>query len=111
MGRNLSQILDVEYKHLVFTLPAEFLLVSAKPQKSALMLFFIVKDTIPDYARQNGFRPGLILVLHTFGSDLKWNPHIHVIITAGLSLENDQWLKCRYLPQKVNPPHLPLPLP
>ena len=100
---SLSQILDVEYKHLVFTLPAEFRGWFLQNRKVCLNAFFIVvKDTILDYARQNGFRPGLILVLHTFGSDLKWNPHIHVIITAGgLSLKNDQWLKCRYLPQKV----------
>ncbi len=100
---SLSQILDVEYKHLVFTLPAEFRDWFLRNRKVCLNAFFIVvKDTILDYARQKGFRPGLILVLHTFGSDLKWNPHIHVIITAGgLSLKNDQWLKCHYLPQKI----------
>ncbi len=29
------------------------------------------------------YLPGLIIVLHTFGSDLKWNPHLHMIVTAG----------------------------
>jgi hypothetical protein len=27
--------------------------------------------------------PGIIAVVHTFGSDLKWNPHVHVIVTCG----------------------------
>ena len=29
------------------------------------------------------FTPGFILVLHTFGRDLKWNPHIHCLISEG----------------------------
>ena len=29
------------------------------------------------------FTPGFICVLHTFGRDLKWNPHIHCILSEG----------------------------
>lgn len=29
------------------------------------------------------FTPGFILVLHTFGRDLKWNPHIHCLVSEG----------------------------
>lgn len=29
------------------------------------------------------FTPGFILVLHTFGRDLKWNPHIHCLLSEG----------------------------
>ena len=29
------------------------------------------------------FKPGFIATLHTFGRDLKWNPHIHMLITEG----------------------------
>jgi hypothetical protein len=42
----------------------------------------------------------MIMVLHTFGSDIKWNPHLHVIITAGgLSLDHQRWVSApkRYL--------------
>ena len=35
------------------------------------------------------FTPGFISVLHTFGRDLKWNPHIHCLISeGGLSDDN-----------------------
>ena len=46
------------------------------------------------------YRPGLIIVLHTFGSDLKCNPHLHVIVTGGgLSLDSRGWVAApkRYL--------------
>lgn len=29
------------------------------------------------------FTPGFISVLHTFGRDLKWNPHIYCLISEG----------------------------
>ena len=29
------------------------------------------------------FTPGFTCVLHTFGRDLKWNPHIHALISEG----------------------------
>ena len=33
--------------------------------------------------KQKSLPPGFILVLHTFGRDLKWNPHIHCLISEG----------------------------
>jgi hypothetical protein len=100
---SLSQLLDVEYKHLVFTLPEQFRDWFLQNRKACLDAFFIaVKDTLLDYGEQKGFRPGVICVLHTFGSDLKWNAHIHVIITAGgLSLNNDKWTRHPFFPQEV----------
>ena len=36
--------------------------------------------------------PGFYVVLHTFGSDIKFNPHFHVLITAGgLRLDKKKW--------------------
>ena len=36
---------------------------------------------------------GLIAVVHTFGSDLKWNPHIHALFTKGGIDKNNKWFK------------------
>ena len=36
---------------------------------------------------------GLIAVVHTFGSDLKWNPHIHALFTEGGIDKNNKWFK------------------
>ena len=33
--------------------------------------------------KSKNFTPGFIMVLHTFGRDLKWNPHIHRLISQG----------------------------
>ena len=39
-------------------------------------------------------RMGIILVIHTFGSDIKWYPHLHLIVTGGgLSSDDKKWIK------------------
>jgi hypothetical protein len=51
-----------------------------------------------------GYVPGIYIVLHTFGSDLKFNPHFHILITAGgLSRDRQKWIsapKNFLMPQK-----------
>ena len=46
------------------------------------------------FLKQNkalNFTPGFIMVLHTFGRDLKWNPHIHCLISEGGYSDNGFW--------------------
>jgi hypothetical protein len=126
----LSDILNVGYRHLVFTLPWQLRLPIFDNRKRLLdVLFRAARDAILSltsgspaplgnaarkwlegrksraWRRGRGWRrplfvPGMIVVLHTFGSDLKWNPHLHVIVTAGgLSCDGRRWVKApkRYL--------------
>ncbi len=38
-------------------------------------------------------RMGIMVVMHTFGSDLKWDPHVHLVVTGGgLSLDEQTWV-------------------
>jgi hypothetical protein len=34
----------------------------------------------------------MVAVIQTFGSSLKWNPHIHAIVTRGVFLDDGSWL-------------------
>ena len=39
-------------------------------------------------------RMGILIVIHTFGADMKWHPHIHLIVTGGgLSLDGKRWIE------------------
>ena len=42
-------------------------------------------------------RPGMVAVIQTFGSSLKFNPHIHAIVTRGVFLANGQWHPIPYV--------------
>ena len=42
-------------------------------------------------------RPGMVAVIQTFGSSLKWNPHIHAIVTRGVLLGDGSWQPLPYV--------------
>ena len=116
----LSDILDVPYRHLVFTLPWQLRLL-IQDNRSILLniLFRAAADAILSLTigrplpkgrkslkwlkgrrRRKPYQPGFMVVLHTFGSDIKWNVHLHIIITGGgLSLTGNRWVPApkRYL--------------
>jgi len=46
--------------------------------------------------KSEDFKPGFICVLHTFGRDLKWNPHIHVLLAEGGVGNKTVWRKIKY---------------
>ena len=66
------------------------------------LLFDAVSSTILSwFFEQNhkeNFTPGFISTLHTFGRDLKWNPHIHVLITEGAAGNFSPWKKFEVFP-------------
>jgi len=51
-------------------------------------------ESVQQWARDvKGMRMGILIVIHTFGSDLKWHPHIHLVVTGGgLSLDGARWV-------------------
>ena len=57
------------------------------------VLFNAINKSIQSWTKEYGnYIPGFYVVLHTFGSDIKFNPHFHVLITAGgLRLDKKKW--------------------
>lgn len=91
----LSDILAVEYHHLVFTIPWQLRAICLLNRQVMFnLLFSAAALSITIWTKEyGGYLPGLYIVLHTFGSDLKFNPHFHMIVTAGgLSLDKSQWI-------------------
>jgi len=91
----LSDVLAVGYHHLVFTLPWQLRAICLlNRQVMFQLLFFSASLAIQSWTKEfGGYVPGIYIVLHTFGSDIKFNPHFHVLITAGgLSLDHSKWI-------------------
>ena len=40
-------------------------------------------------------------VIHTFGRDLKWNPHVHLLVTEGAAGEKTVWKKTDFIPYNM----------
>lgn len=103
MATALGSFLNVPYHHLVFTLPQELRNVFAYDRGLLGILFTSAKDTVIEWCRDEaGYIPGIVMIMHTFGSDLKWNPHIHMLITeGGLSCSKDRWIHNEFIPWSV----------
>lgn len=91
---------DCEYQHVIFSPPSEFRIyfrIGRKPYFDAL--YAAVNQTLKDWYIIKGYFPGGMAVIHTFGRDLKWHIHIHILITCGgLNPFRTQWIPCAYLP-------------
>lgn len=78
-------MLECEHKHIVFTIPEE-LREEFRRDRSLLKDLCdcaakVMKETIREQNKGENFLPGIITVIHTFGRDLKWNPHVHMIMS------------------------------
>ena len=102
----------VQHRQLVFTIPQELRKYFFFPFEERIdLLFQAVRETIysilNDSYRSNKktskkkkysknkkvkYIPGFFSFLHTFGRDIKWNPHIHVLI-AEMKIGSDDSIK------------------
>ena len=84
-----SKLIKCEHRHIVFTIPEQLRIYFRKDRNLLNLLFRAAEDCIKFFFKKRAPRkkltPGIVLVLHTFGKDLKWNPHIHCLVTEGVS--------------------------
>jgi hypothetical protein len=103
------ELLPIPYFHVVFTIPKELRAIAVQNQAIVYGLMFqCVSDTLLTIAgdeKHLGAKPGITAVLHTWGSNLSFHPHIHCIVTGGgLAPQQDQWIGSRknfFVPVKV----------
>lgn len=99
-----ANFLDIPYQHIVFTVPAMLWPIIQINRKIGLnILVKAALTTVLQYTKNNlGFTPAIMLVIHTFGRDLKFNPHIHMLVSCGgLSKAQTKWLHNSYLDHLV----------
>ena len=99
----------VKYFHLVFTVPESLnQLFYLNQQKAYHILFKSAGKALMQSAQNNqhlGAKAGAVAILHTWGQNLSYNPHIHMIVPAGgLSEDGSEWIPAHkkfFLPVKV----------
>jgi hypothetical protein len=106
--RQNQYLLGTGYFHVVFTLPDALNSFFYKNQEVAYSLFFkAVSETLLELCanpKYLGAVPGITTVLHTWGQNLMYHPHIHCIVTGGGLTKNGKWRASRkkfFIPVKV----------
>lgn len=96
------KLIHCNHRHIVFTIAEELRSYFRKDRNLLHVLFRSAAQVIQDWlCNQNHsehFSAGMVVALHTFGRDLKWNPHIHMLITEGASGKFTEWKKINYFP-------------
>ena len=85
--KQLNNTLPVQYFHVVFTLPSELNpLVFSNQEILYGVLFKAASETILEMCANKknlGAQPGFTSVLHTWGQNLQFHPHLHCIVMGG----------------------------
>lgn len=93
-----NELLPIAYYHVVFTLPHELNSIILGNRKQLYnALFTAASQTLLSFAanpKHLGAAPGILTVLHTWGQQLSFHPHLHCIVSGGGIVANkDQPLK------------------
>jgi hypothetical protein len=90
----MESLLPVTYYHCVFTLPEELRsLTLGNQEKLYPLLFDCAAQTLLEFGQNRfGGDLGVTAVLHTWGQQLSYHPHLHCIVTGGaLSADGKRW--------------------
>jgi hypothetical protein len=104
-----GELLPVSYFHVVFTLPAQIAAIAFQNKTAVYtILFKTAAETLRTIAadpKHLGAGIGHIAVLHSWGQNLRYHPHIHCIVPGGgPSPDGMRWISCRpgfFLPVRV----------
>jgi hypothetical protein len=110
LERRRAELLpEVEYFHVVFTLPEP---VAALAYQNKRMLYDVLFRTSAETLRTIAADPkhlgaeiGFLSVLHTWGQNLLHHPHVHCVVPGGgIAPDGERWIACRpgfFLPVRV----------
>ena len=85
-------LLLVPHHHIVFTLPKRYR-GYFKSRNLLPIIFKAAWKAIRVCGGIDNHVPGAVMALHTAGETLKFHPHIHAIVTAGVFLEDDTFVR------------------
>lgn len=95
---------DVKHRHVVLTIPEQLRSFFYEDRHLLKVLMDCAIITISDVMKwklHNNAIPGIIVVLHTYGRDMKFNPHLHCLVTEGGFKSNGVWINMNYFPYRM----------
>jgi Putative transposase/Transposase zinc-binding domain len=98
IDNRMQELLPTPYYHLVFTLPQQLNpLILGNRKLLFKLLFDAASQTIIQHSRMEkylGADCGITMILHTWGQDLSFHPHVHCIVTGG-GFDGTKWVDAK----------------
>ena len=98
LEQRTAELLPIPYFHVVFTLPESIAAIAFYNQEAVYdMLFRATAQTLLSMAAERlGVDLGFFAVLHSWGQNLHFHPHLHCVVPGGgLSLDQQRWIHGR----------------
>ena len=94
-----ADLLTVRYFHVVFTVPGKLNSLFMNNQVAMYNLLFTVAwDVLKNFGKTKkwiGGQIGATAILHTWGQNLQYHPHVHFIVPAGALMPDNKWKHSR----------------
>lgn len=95
------QTFDVKHRHVILTIP-EQLRHYFEEDRSLQRIMMDCSIKVISYVLEMKLRkkavPGIIAVIHTYGKDMKFNPHVDAIVTEGGFMKRGEWVDLNKFP-------------
>ena len=95
-----SLLYDVVHRHMIFTVPDRLWGYFEQAASLQKVLIETAVSTVRRYLRLKLGKdvvPGIVAVLHPFGSDLESKSHVHLLVTEGGITSEEKWVDISYL--------------
>jgi len=107
--KRISEVFPTHYFHVVFTIPEQVASIAYQNKDLVYgILFRATAETLSTIAadpQHLGAEIGFFAVLHSWGQNLLFHPHLHCVVPGGgISPDGARWISCRpnfFLPVKV----------
>jgi hypothetical protein len=107
--KRIAEVLPTHYFHVVFSVPEQIASIAYQNKKVVYdILFRATAETLSTIAgdpKHLGAEIGFFAVLHSWGQNLLFHPHLHCVVPGGgISPDGTRWISCRprfFLPVRV----------
>lgn len=91
---------DLPHRHIVISVPDSLWPYLECWDNKKVYMDSVIETLDKLYSSQirRGVKVGVISILHSFGKDMKHQPHLHLLITEGGFDKSGKFVHCKYIP-------------
>jgi hypothetical protein len=94
-----DDVLQVNHRHVVFTIDEGLRVIFQKHRQLLKPLMDEAVRIIQDWFKKKlKVTAGVIAGLHTFGAQMNFNPHVHMLVSMGGMKKNGEWKGYDFIP-------------
>ena len=99
LQQRMRELLPIDYFHVVFTVPPTIAGIALQNKKTVFQILFRTSAetllTIAADPKHLGATIGFFSILHTWGQNLLFHPHVHCVVTGGGLSPDKEWIASR----------------